>query len=76
MDDIVLHSSGTSDLAAELDLYAAQVSTQLRAARNYRLLINDKTEVQGLPIGHAREITLTNKFVPLAGVGGPAPLIG
>jgi hypothetical protein len=26
-----------------LDLYAAQVSAQLRAARNYRLLITDKT---------------------------------
>jgi hypothetical protein len=43
MDDIVHHGSGTSDLAAELDLHAAQVSAQLRAARNYRLLITDKT---------------------------------
>jgi predicted ATPase len=31
------------DLVAELDLYAAQLSTQLRAARHHHLLITDKT---------------------------------
>jgi hypothetical protein len=43
IDDIVLHDVGTFDLAAEIDLYAAQLSVQLRAARNYSLLITDKT---------------------------------
>jgi predicted ATPase len=43
IDDIVLYSSGPFDLTAELDLYAAQVAAQLRAARNYKLLITDKT---------------------------------
>ena len=43
MEEIVLHDVGTFDLAAELDLYAAQLSAQLRAARNYALLITDKT---------------------------------
>lgn len=43
MDEIVLHNAGAFDLAAELDLYAAQLSAQLRAARNYALLITDKT---------------------------------
>jgi predicted ATPase len=43
MEDIVLHDVGAFDLTAELDLYAAQLSDQLRAARNYALLITDKT---------------------------------
>lgn len=43
MDDIVLHGTGDFDLTAELDLYAAALSAQLRAARNYSLLITDKT---------------------------------
>jgi len=43
IDDIVLHDAGTFDLTAELDLYAAQLSAQLRAARNHQLLITDKT---------------------------------
>jgi predicted ATPase len=43
IDDIVLHDSGGFDLTAELDLYAAQLSAQLRGARNHQLLITDKT---------------------------------
>jgi AAA domain len=43
MDDIVLRDAGAFDLTAELDLYAAQLAAQLRAARNYALLITDKT---------------------------------
>jgi ABC-type cobalamin/Fe3+-siderophores transport system ATPase subunit len=43
IDDIVLHDAGDFDLTAELDLYAAALSAQLRAARNYSLLITDKT---------------------------------
>jgi thymidylate kinase len=31
IDDIVLHDAGTFDLTAEVDLYAAQLSAQLRA---------------------------------------------
>jgi hypothetical protein len=43
IEEIALHGVGTFDLVTELDLYAAQLSAQLRAARNYRLLIADKT---------------------------------
>lgn len=47
MEDVVLRggSDGPTsfDLVAELDLYAAQLSTQLRAARHHRMLITDKT---------------------------------
>jgi hypothetical protein len=43
MDDVVLHGARDFDLTAELDLYAAALSAQLRAARNYSLLITDKT---------------------------------
>jgi predicted ATPase len=43
IEDAVLRGTGSFDLAAELDLYAAQLSDQLRAARRHRLLIADKT---------------------------------
>ncbi|GAA2136771.1 hypothetical protein GCM10009760_16510 [Kitasatospora kazusensis] len=43
MEEIVLHGKGTFDLTAELDLFAAQFTTAMRAARNHRLLITDKT---------------------------------
>lgn len=43
IEDIVLHDTGAFDLVTELDLYAAQLSAQLRAARHHALLITDKT---------------------------------
>ncbi|WP_067475245.1 AAA family ATPase [Actinomadura hibisca] len=43
MEEIVLHGNGTFDRAAELDAFGAQLTTHLRAARNQRLLITDKT---------------------------------
>jgi AAA domain len=43
MEAIVLHGQGTFDLVAELDLFALQLTTPLRTARNHRLLITDKT---------------------------------
>jgi hypothetical protein len=48
MEAIVLHDKGTFDLAAELDLFAVQLTTPLRTARNHRLLITDKTPVNVL----------------------------
>jgi thymidylate kinase len=43
MEEIVLHGKGTFDLVAELDLFAAQLTTQLRAARHHAVLVTDKT---------------------------------
>ncbi|MFJ2187840.1 AAA family ATPase [Kitasatospora sp. NPDC087861] len=43
MEEIVLHGKGEFDLTAELDAFAAQLSTTMRAARNHSLLITDKT---------------------------------
>lgn len=43
METIVLHSRGEFDLSAEVDLFGAQLATQLRAARNHTLLFADKT---------------------------------
>jgi predicted ATPase len=47
MEDVVLRAGGDGptgfDLVAELDLYAAQLTAQLRAARHHRMLITDKT---------------------------------
>lgn len=50
MEAIVLHGQGTFDLAAELDLFALQLTTPLRAARNHRLLITDKTPANVLAL--------------------------
>ncbi|GHF33477.1 hypothetical protein GCM10010218_13220 [Streptomyces mashuensis] len=50
MEAIVLHGQGTFDLAAELDLFALQLTTTLRAARNHRLLITDKTPANVLAL--------------------------
>ena len=50
MEAIVLHGRGEFDLAAELDLFALQLSTSLRAARNHRLLITDKTPANVLAL--------------------------
>ncbi|UED85047.1 AAA family ATPase [Streptomyces profundus] len=52
MEAVVLHGQGTFDLAAELDLFALQLTTPLRAARNHRLLITDKTPANVLALAH------------------------
>lgn len=43
MEQVVLHGVGDFDLDAEVDLFGAQLTTQLRAARHHSLLIADKT---------------------------------
>jgi predicted ATPase len=43
MEDIVLHGQGDFDVIAELDTFAQQLTTQLRAARHHSALIADKT---------------------------------
>ncbi|MFC5911788.1 AAA family ATPase [Streptacidiphilus monticola] len=43
LEEIVVHNKGAFDLAAELDLFGIQLSTQIRAARHNKLLITDKT---------------------------------
>ncbi|MGW3232484.1 AAA family ATPase [Kitasatospora sp. NPDC001095] len=43
LEEIVLHNKGNFDLTAEVDAFAAQLTTTMRAARNHRLLITDKT---------------------------------
>jgi hypothetical protein len=43
IEEIVIHGRGTFDLPTEVDLFAAQLVTQLRAARHQRLLFCDKT---------------------------------
>ena len=48
IEDIVIHGKGCFDLTTEVDLFAAQLSATLRAARHHRLLICDKTIVNVL----------------------------
>ncbi|GAA2471484.1 AAA family ATPase [Winogradskya humida] len=48
IEEIVLHGKGGFDLPTEVDLYAAQLSATLRAARHQQLLICDKTVVNVL----------------------------
>lgn len=43
IEEIVLHNKGVFDLVTELDLFAAQLTAQLRAARNHSVLVTDKT---------------------------------
>jgi predicted ATPase len=43
IEDIVVHNRGTFDLETEADLFAAQLSAQLRAARQHSMIICDKT---------------------------------
>ncbi|MFE7132703.1 AAA family ATPase [Streptomyces sp. NPDC057638] len=50
MEEIVLHRKGNFDLAAELDLFAQQLTVPLRAARNQQLLITDKTPANVLAL--------------------------
>ncbi|GAB3454204.1 AAA family ATPase [Actinophytocola sediminis] len=48
MEEIVIHGRGAFDLAAEVDVFAAHLRHQLRAARNHQLLIADKTIINVL----------------------------
>ncbi len=48
MEEIVIHHRGTFDLAAEVDVFAAHLQSQLRTARNHQLLIADKTIINVL----------------------------
>jgi hypothetical protein len=42
-EDIVIHGQGEFDLVTEADPFAAQLSAQLRAARQHTMIICDKT---------------------------------
>jgi predicted ATPase len=48
IEEIVIHGRGTFDLATEVDLFAAQLTSQLRTSRHHALLICDKTVVNVL----------------------------
>lgn len=48
IEEIVLHGKGEFDLATEVDLFGAQLSATLRAARHQELLVCDKTVVNVL----------------------------
>jgi hypothetical protein len=48
IEETVIHGKGGFDLTCEVDLFAAQLSATLRAARHHRLLICDKTVVNVL----------------------------
>jgi hypothetical protein len=52
IEEIVLHGKGAFDLATEVDLFAAQLSDQLRVARHQQLAIYDQTLANVL--GYAR----------------------
>lgn len=43
IEEVVVHGKGTFDLETEVDLFAAQLSAQLRAARQHAMVICDKT---------------------------------
>jgi predicted ATPase len=43
IEEIVVHDKGAFDLETEVDLFAAQLSAQLRAARQHTMIIADKT---------------------------------
>lgn len=43
IEEIVVHGKGSFDLETEVDLFAAQLSAQLRAARQHPMIICDKT---------------------------------
>jgi predicted ATPase len=43
IEEIVVHGQGTFDLETEVDLFGAQLSAQLRAARQHTMIIADKT---------------------------------
>ncbi len=43
IEEIVVHGKGAFDLETEADLFAAQLSAQLRAARQHSMIVCDKT---------------------------------
>ena len=43
IEDVVVHGKGQFDLVTEVDLFAAQLSAQVRAARQHTMIICDKT---------------------------------
>jgi predicted ATPase len=43
IEEIVVHGKGQFDLETEVDLFAAQLSAQLRATRQHTMIIADKT---------------------------------
>ena len=43
IEEVVVHGKGAFDLETEVDLFAAQLSAQLRAARQHTMIICDKT---------------------------------
>jgi thymidylate kinase len=43
IEEIVVHGKGAFDLETEVDLFAAQLPAQLRAARQHTMIIADKT---------------------------------
>jgi predicted ATPase len=43
IEEIVVHGKGEFDLETEVDLFAAHLSSQLRAARHHTMIISDKT---------------------------------
>jgi predicted ATPase len=48
IEEIVVHGQGVFDLECEVDLFAAQLSAQLRAARQHPMIICDKTIANAL----------------------------
>jgi predicted ATPase len=52
IEEIVIHGKGTFDLETEADLFAAQLSAQLRAARQHSMIICDKTIANVLAYAH------------------------
>lgn len=43
VDDVVIHKAGDFDMLLELDIFAAQLTGCLRAARSYEVILADKT---------------------------------
>jgi predicted ATPase len=43
VEEVVVHGKGQFDLETEVDLFGAQLSAQLRAARQHTMIITDKT---------------------------------
>jgi hypothetical protein len=66
IEAIVIHGKGTFDLATEVDLFGAQLSATLRAARHHDLLICDKTVMNVL--AYARLVLPAPPGGPEAGV--------
>jgi predicted ATPase len=54
MEDIVLRGRGKFDVAAELDTFAAMLTSHLRAARNHAALVTDETPLN--VVAYARSV--------------------